>query len=158
MSDKPTVLVVDDQPGDIDWLFDRIRDRGYEVVLATNKRVAQLCLQSFAAGRETFKVAIVDVMVASMDLFEIDQLDDDFFEQSRDAGIELCRYARQDLAISAVQLPIAALTVRDDDEVRTAMGELGVPLYNRAYDSPSENIDEFLALHLCAVPARPAQS
>lgn len=149
MNQSATVFIVDDQVGDIEWLIDRIRDRGYEVVLATNERAARRCLEAVQREEVSYALAIVDVMVAAMDLTELMELDDDFFVESRDTGIRLCRYARQELGISAEQLPIVSLTVRDDEEVQNAMEELGIPLFNREPGGgPTGSLDEYLEENL----------
>lgn len=151
MSTRPRVFIVDDQPGDIEWLFERIDERGYDTVLATNEEDARKRFVAVRDGHESYVAAIVDVMVPVKDLEDLIELDDEFFENSQDTGIRLCRYARQDLGLSAETLPIASLTVRDDDEVRTAMAELDIPLYDRAWNSPTGSIDRFIERHL---PAR----
>ena len=149
MNGNPRVLVIDDQVGDIEWLLDRIRERGYEVVVATNERAARQRLDAVKKGDESYALAIVDVMVAIMDLTELVDLDEDFFVESRDTGIRLCQHARQELGISERDLPIVSLTVRDDPEVRAAMEELGIPLVSREPGSgPADLLDEYLDAHL----------
>lgn len=149
MSENPSVLVVDDQVGDIEWLLDRVLDRGYEIVVATNERAARKRLDAIKKGDESYALAIVDVMVAIMDLTELVDLDEEFFVESRDTGIRLCQYARQELGISEGELPIVSLTVRDDPEVRAAMEELGIPLVGREPGGgPADLLDEYLERHL----------
>jgi len=138
------VLVVDDQIGDLRWLLDLIRNRGYGVVLATNEKTARERFEAVKGGVENYTLAIVDVMVAVKDLMDLIKIDEKFFEDSKDTGIRLCRYAREELGISADRLPIACLTVRDDDAVKSEMARLGIPLFNRAPYSPSESIRNLL--------------
>ena len=131
MTAIPKVLIVDDQPGDIGWLVDRIAERGYEIEWATNERAAREHLQAVKDGREEYVAAIFDVMVVLVDLEDLMELDEMFFVESKDTGIRLARFARKELGISERQLPIASLTIRDDDPVKTAMKELGIPLFHR---------------------------
>lgn len=151
------VLIIDDQLGEILWLLDRLRHRGYETVVATNEEAGRRQLEAVKDGRERYAAAIIDVMVAIKDLEDLlaedEELDDEFFEESTDTGIRLCRYARRDLSLSADDLPIACLTVREDDEVKEAMKGLGIPLYNRIPQDPSESIVGFLEQHLPPVGA-----
>lgn len=152
MAERPRVLIVDDQVGDLTWLLDVIRRGGCDVVLATNEDAARQRLLAVREGNESYTFAIVDVMVAVKDLQDLIALDEQFFEDSRDTGIRLCRYARQELGLSAKELPIACLTVREDQEVKDAMAELGIPLYNRVPSSSSEGIRGFVEKHLPRLP------
>lgn len=140
------VLIVEDQVGDLYWLLDLIRSRGYEVVVATNEYAAKERLQAVKEGTDSFRLAIVDVMVAVKDLKDLTNLDNRFFEDSKRTGIRLCHLARDKdkLGISAEELPIVCLTVRDDEEVRKEMKALDIPLYNKAPHTPSESIREFI--------------
>lgn len=144
ISKRPKVLIVDDQIGDLLWLLDLVRNRGYDVVVAANEETAQERLRAVKAGTETYSIAVVDVMVAVKDLTRLAALDDLFFEDSRNTGIRLCRLARCELGISAAELPIVCLTAREDDEVRNAMSELDIPLFHRAEYSSSDSIRGFV--------------
>lgn len=144
MPERPRVLIVDDQMGDLLWLLDLIQNRGYDAVIATNEEAAQERFRAIKAGTEDYALAVVDVMVAVKDLTRIAVLDDQFFEDSRNTGIRLCQFARRDLGIPAEQLPIACLTAREDDEVRNAMHELSIPLFHRAEYSSSDSIRGFV--------------
>ena len=155
MNSSSRVLVVDDQAGDIRWLLDLITSRGYTVDLATNQEAAMRQLDQVKSGAASYALAIFDVMVAIKDLMDLVEIDEDFFEESRDTGIRLCRYARKDLGIPVSELPIACLTVREDDEVEKAMRELGIPLFNRTPNSPSESIRSFLDRQLPKRAAEP---
>jgi CheY-like chemotaxis protein len=148
MSERPRVLIVDDQMGDLLWLLDLIQNRGYDAVIATNEEAAQERFRAIKAGTETYAFAVVDVMVAVKDLARIAALDDRFFEDSRSTGIRLCQLARRELGIPAKQLPIACLTAREDDEVRNAMHELKIPLFHRAEYSSSGGIRKFVEKNL----------
>src|SRR4051812_45154489 len=142
MTTPARVLIVEDQVGDLYWLLDLIQSRGYEVVVATNEAAAQQRLRAVKEGTDSFRLAIVDVMVAIKDLKDLANLDEQFFEESKGTGIRLCHLARDEdkLGLTAEQLPIVCLTVRDDEEVREAMKTLGIPLYNKAPHTPSESI------------------
>ena len=152
MTERPSVLIVDDQVGDLAWLIDLIRNRGYNIVVATNEEAANERLQAVKSRAESYVLAIVDVMIAVKDLFSLISLDNQFFEDSRDTGIRLCRFARHELGITRNQLPIVCLTVRDDDEVRNSMRDLEIPLFNRAPGSAADSIRGYIERNL------PAQS
>jgi CheY-like chemotaxis protein len=147
------VLIVDDQIGDLVWLLDLVRNRGYEVVVATNEEAAQERFKAVKAGTESYSLAIVDVMVAVKDLARLAALDDQFFEDSRNTGIRLCQLARRELGITDGELPIVCLTAREDDEVRDAMRELDIPLFHRAEYSSSDSIRGFVEEKLKRVSA-----
>ncbi len=151
MIERPRVLIVDDQMGDLLWLLDLIQNRGYDAVIATNEEAAQERFRAIKAGTETYALAVVDVMVAVKDLTRIVALNDQFFENSRNTGIRLCQLARNGLGITAEQLPIACLTAREDDEVRNVMRELDIPLFHRAEYSSSRSIRGFVEVTLQAV-------
>ena len=140
MQARRSVLIVDDQLGDLRWLVDLVRNRGHEVVVAANEQAARERLLAVKGGKESYVMAIVDVMIATRDLRDLVALDDQFFEDSRNTGIRLCRYARHELGLSDAELPIVCLTVRHDDQVKGAMSELGIPLYDRGEPSPDESI------------------
>ncbi len=148
MTKMPKVLIVDDQPGDIGWLVDRIAERGYEIVIATNERSAQERFRAIKDGHETYVAAILDVMVAVMDLEDLVDLDEQFFVDSQDTGIRLARLAREELKLSPEQLPITSLTIRDDDRVKVAMKRLRIPLFDRTPANNSEGIDRFVDQYL----------
>lgn len=140
MRQAQTVLVVDDEVGDLTWLLDLVESRGYGVKIATNEEAARERLSAVREGHESYVLAVVDVMMAVKDITALveAELDDAFFEDSRDSGIRICRHARLELGISADELPIVCLTVRDDDEVKAAMAELEIPLFER---TPSTSAD-----------------
>lgn len=142
------VLVVDDQLSEILGLLDEIRRRGYKPVVVTNKMSAEKKLRAVGEKKSCYAAAIIDVMVAIADLLDLEGLDEQFFTDSRDSGIELCRLARQELHLSADELPIACLTVRDDDEVKAAMEELDIPRYHRIPQSSEESIFDFIQQYL----------
>jgi CheY-like chemotaxis protein len=150
MIERPSVLIVDDQVGDLVWLIDLIQNRGYEIVFATNEEAARERLGAIKIRDESYVLAIVDVMIAIKDLSKLTSLNKEFFESSRDTGIRLCRFARRELAISRGQLPIVCLTVRDDEDVRNAMKELDIPLFNRAPGGADGSIRGYIERHLPA--------
>lgn len=154
MTSSSRVLIVDDQVGDISWLIDLIQDRGYLVVLATNEEAAMKQLDAVRQGHASYALAVIDVMVALKDLSDLVTLDDEVLAASRDTGIRLCQIARRDLGLSEFNLPIVCLTVREDNEVKAAMRDLGIPLFNRAPYGPEESIREFIDTHLPAVRNR----
>src|ERR1700681_1251691 len=144
------VLIIDDQPGDLLWLLDLLDARGYGHTLATNGKEGRARLAAVKAETEAYALAIIDVGVATLPIEDLmlEDLDDKFFQDSRDTGIHLCRYARKELGLSARDLPIVCLTVRDDDAVQDAMRELGIQLFHRAPHSSSESIRGFIEENL----------
>ena len=146
--ERPQVLIIDDQLGEILWLLLIIKSYGFDPIVATNEKAARAHLAAIADGRESYALAIIDVMVALRDLEDLIDLDEDFLEESTDTGIRLCRYARQELGIAEAQLPIGCLTVRDDDDVKEAMSELAIPLFHRVPQHSAESIRSFLEQHL----------
>jgi CheY-like chemotaxis protein len=154
MTQAVSVLVVDDEVGDLGWLLDIVESRGYGVRLATNEEEARARLLAVSQGLEAYVLAVVDVMMAIKDITSLaeTELDESFFDESRDTGIRVCRYARRDLGITTSTLPMVCLTVRDDDQVKAAMAELEIPLFDR---SPSTSSDEFRRVVESHLPPRP---
>ncbi len=142
MSESPIVFVVDDQAGEIRSLIRRIKSRGYEIELATNELDARAGIEGIAEAPERYAGAIVDIMVATISLEKLLEQDDDVdliedvVKPSTDTGIRLCRYVREDLGLR--ELPLAALSVRDDDELVRALDQVGVTLYARGVEDSSE--------------------
>lgn len=125
------VLVVDDQAGGIEWLLDLVTNRGYEIDLATNERAAKSLLDLVRSGRKSYSLAIFDIMLPTADLMELADIEEDFYLASNDAGVRLCRYARQELGLSSKELPIICVSVREDEELRTVLAEFGIPLFSK---------------------------
>ncbi len=142
MSVPSIVFIVDDQAGEIRPLIRRIKSRGYEVELATNELDARAGIDRIAESPERYAAAIMDIMVATISLERLlEQGDDvdlieDIVKPSTDTGIRLCQYAREELGLR--ELPLAALSVRDDDELEQALTRLGVPLYARGVEDGSK--------------------
>jgi hypothetical protein len=151
-SDVPKVLVVDDQVGEIVWLLDDIRRRGCETVVVSTEDAARAQLEAVRDGREVYRAAIFDVMVAVKDLWDLialgEDVDEKFFADSRSTGLRLCEYARRELGLTPAQLPIACLTVRDDAEVQRATAARGIPLYHRMAEDSAASIRGFLDQYL----------
>jgi CheY-like chemotaxis protein len=149
------VLIVDDQVEEILWLLDLLQHRGYEVIVSTNEKDAMARLAAIAAGSEEYVAAIFDVMVSTLSFEDIvslqAELDDQFFQESKDTGLRLCRKARA----LGLTLPIACLTVRKDADVEAIKEELGIPVYHRIPLDKSESIMEFLDRYLPDLRRRP---
>ncbi|MCP4545533.1 MAG: response regulator [bacterium] len=148
MKSTNRVLVVEDQAGDIKWLFDIITFRGYEVDLATNEEAARKLLLAVKKGKKGYALAIFDVMVAIKDIMELVDVDDRFYKESRNTGVRLCEYARRELRISYEKLPIVCLSARDDQELKRALANLGIKLFDRIPKSGSASIREYLEKNL----------
>jgi len=137
------VLIVEDQIGDLHWLTDLIEDRGYTYVVASSEKQAMARLDAVAEGREHYALAIIDVMVSTLDideLLDLPDLDEKYFRDSRETGIRLCKYARMDRKITAEQLPIFCCTVRDDAEVADALQSLDIPHFLKDYEEDERSI------------------
>lgn len=155
MTHRSSVLIIDDQVGDIGWLIDLIQNRGYVVVLATNEEAAHKQLDRVKRGHTSYALVIIDIMVAVKDLMDLMTLDERFFDNSRDTGIRLCKYARHELGLSPEDLPIICISVRDDNNVKEEMNVLGIRLFNRVPYGPEESIREFVEAHLPAIQSSP---
>ncbi len=149
---RQRVLLVDDQPTEIEWLIYRLHKRGYEVVLATNEKAALRELHALESGQVQYRAGIFDIMVAIDDLASLIEMDDevdvgDILHQSLDTGVRLCRVARCDLELRESEFPIAAISVRDDDELRSSLEELGITLFKRDAQS-QKSIMSFVDMYL----------
>ncbi len=140
------VLIVDDNLGEIIWLMDFAVARGYQIATETSEKAAKRRLDAVKKGEESYVLAIIDMMIPMMDFLEMDEFsfDDSFFENSSSSGLRLFRYARHELEISPEDLPMVCLTVREDEEIRLALKDLGIPLFQRVPLSNEESIRPFL--------------
>lgn len=136
-----TVLIIEDQPGDLSWLADLLRSRGYQVVEATNGQAGLDMLdrvhEALGEGSSPFILGIFDIMVATNDIRDLSTIGDDFLEKSKRMGLDLCRYARQTLKIPAKQFPIVCHSaLSEDPEVIEELERLEIPRFNK---NPREN-------------------
>ncbi len=156
MTQAPSVLVIDDQVGEILWLLSDLQERGYDVVLATNERAARERLRAVREGKEAFVLAIVDIAVAVMSIEDLvaehRELDEAFFDDSVDTGLRLCTYARKELRLTAEELPIVCLSVRVGDEtVKTQLGKLGIRAFERTPEDPAQSVRAYLNANLPSI-------
>jgi CheY-like chemotaxis protein len=158
MTPQKKVLIVDDQVEEILWLLELLQHRGYGVIVVTNGKDADSRLTAIHGGTEDYAAAIFDVMLSTLSIEEIvssqAELNDDFFKESKDTGLRLCRRAKQ----LGLTLPIACLTVRKDAEVEAVSDETGIPVYHRIPLDESESIMGFLDRHLPALPGSKAKA
>jgi CheY-like chemotaxis protein len=144
------VLLIDDRVDDISWLVDDLSARGCEVHQVTNEKAARQKLhevrEALDEGEHPVRLAIVDIMIPVMDILELVDIDDDFFEDSAKSGVRLCRYARKELKITEEDLPILSLTARSDDmEIRKELNEIGIQgIFGRMKQNDEEGIREYL--------------
>ncbi|HBI81757.1 MAG TPA: hypothetical protein DDY04_07450 [Bacteroidales bacterium] len=103
VSEKPLIMVVDDDPETCDCIADILRPQ-YKLINAENGKVAQEILKN-----TTPQLIISDVMMPQLD------------------GIDLCKAIRNDFRIS--HLPIILLTARSEIEDRIAGLEAGADSY-----------------------------
>ncbi|HND33532.1 MAG TPA: hypothetical protein PLA94_26215 [Myxococcota bacterium] len=95
-----------------------IQDRGYEIVLVETEREAAESIRAVAAGRESYRLMLVDVMLAAMPLDDLQLITEEEACQLPDpaeAGARLVKLAREDLHISSTTLPIVVMTYRSVD-------------------------------------------
>lgn len=149
MSQPERVLIVEDQVGDIAWLIESIQNLGYGVDLSTSESAARERLQAVKKGEVSYVMAIFDIMVATVNIWELEDLDEDFFARSEETGIRLCKLVREEMKISEEQLPIVCFTVREDEEeVRSIMRDLNIPLFNKMAPTRADSIWAFLEKRL----------
>ena len=85
MSDARRVLIVDDQIGDIGWAIDLLRHHGYAVDIETNEVSARRRLKEMSRSEVSYALAIFDIMVATRDMEDLVDIDEQFLEESRDS-------------------------------------------------------------------------
>ena len=145
MSSEARILLVDDHIGDVTWLVDFLEARGYEVDQVANEEAARHKLEAVKDGRESYALAIIDIMVSIKDIMDLVNLDEKFFEESRETGIRLCAYARKDLKLDAGDLLIVCISARSDhEEIQKSLLELGIRLFSRVPQTRDESIREYL--------------
>ncbi len=146
------VLVVDDHIGDITWLVDFLRKRGYTTEHDTNEMAARRRLKQIKDGDLEYALAIIDIMVSIDVISELMELNETFYKDSKATGLRLCRYAREELRISKTVLPIVCLSAAADrEEIRSGLDELGIELYSRVPQTKDEDIREYLIENLATV-------
>ena len=157
MSDARKVLIVDDQIGDIGWAMDLLRHYGYLIDVATNEEAACRRLEKVSRSELSYSLAIFDIMVATRDMEDLVEIDEQFLEESRDTGVRLCQYVRTELQIPASMLPIVCISARDDDsELRYTLRKLGIPLFSRTPQNTEESLRHYIDKHLA--PAKPTSA
>ncbi len=153
MSSSNGILLVDDHIGDISWLVDLLEARGYEVDQVTNEDAARRRLEgvkeSLEKGRATYVLAIVDIMVSTRDIMDLVKLTEEFYAESKDTGIRLCQYARDELKISAEHLPIVCISARADlENFKPQLDRLRISLFSRTPQTSGESIRDYLEENL----------
>jgi len=153
MTQTPTVLVVDDQIGEILWLIKDLRARGFHVVHSTNERSAMRHFMAVREGQERYRLAIVDIAVATLDIEDMVRekvnLDSAFLKESAETGLRLCEFARRELKLSEKDLPIVCLSIRaKDKDVEDRLAPLGIQAFERDPQDPEQSIRGYLDRHL----------
>ena len=145
MSARPTVLLVDDHVDDISWLVDLLAFRGYGVHVEANEKDARRQLRAVKNGETAFCLAVIDIMVSIRDIMDLADLNEEFYKSSRETGVRLCQYAREELQISSEDLPIACISARSDhDHIQRLLKRLEIPLFSRVPQSREESLREFV--------------
>lgn len=149
MSDGGKVLIVDDQIGDIRWVIDLLSHYRYSVDVETNEEAARRRLDMVSRSEVSYVLAIIDIMVATRDMEDLVEIDEEFLEESKDTGVRLCEYARKNLQIPPSKLPIVCFSARDDDpELRHALSKLRIPLFSRTPQSVGESLRDYIDKNL----------
>jgi CheY-like chemotaxis protein len=140
------VLLVDDHPDDLDWLTDLLDLLGVGFVLMTNEEQAQGELRRVLQGDVAYDLAIIDVMLSTADISQLISLDAKYFKNSRESGIRLCEFARNELKIKEEQLPIVCIsTIQHEDEgVVTRLKKLEVKILPRTGEPGDKSIRSYL--------------
>jgi CheY-like chemotaxis protein len=144
------VLLIDDRIDDISWLVDDLNARGCKVDQVANEEAARSKLdeikKALDKGQRPFVLAIIDIMIPVMDIMDLLEIDESFFEDSAMSGVRLCRYARETLQITEGELPIVALTARsDDDDIRKDLRKVGIQhTFSRVPQSDEQSIRSYL--------------
>jgi CheY-like chemotaxis protein len=129
------VLLVEDEPDLMTALIADLRARGCEVTVAETEKAARRELERARAGDVRYHLAIVDVMIPTMtmdELIDLDDAEERFLTESVDTGVRICRYARGDLGLDARALPIVVLTNRNDHDLREALAPMGIEAFNKS--------------------------
>lgn len=147
------ILLIEDQPRDISWLTDLLRNRGYEITQITNGQAGLEALdrvqEALQSGPSPYKLAIFDIKVAAQDFRDLSKLDLSFVEKSERMGLELCTYAREILGIRSRDLPILILSsVSDRPEVIEELDRLEIPRFNKASQDDNDSIRSYIKNHL----------
>ena len=100
MHTPPRILVVDDNPANVDILRTRLAAQGYEIITATDGEEAL-----DAAGRHLPDLILLDIMMPKLD------------------GIEVCRRLRADTSLPFI--PIVLVTAKSDSRDVVAALEAG---------------------------------
>ncbi|GAA4307340.1 hybrid sensor histidine kinase/response regulator transcription factor [Compostibacter hankyongensis] len=102
--DAPAILIVEDDPALVDFMYESLQGDGYNVRKALNGSAALELL-----GRHTVDLIISDVMMPEMD------------------GMEFCRKVKQDVHFS--HIPLVLLTAKANPETEIAGIEEGADAY-----------------------------
>ena len=149
------ILLVDDRIGDIKWLISYLERRRYNVDHVTDEEAARAKLEAVAGGQMSYALAIIDIMVSVKDIMDLVELDEGFYEQSRDTGIRLCQYAREELGIGGEILPIVCISARDDyEQVKEKVTSFDeVQIFRRTTEEPEQSLRYYLDENLLEAPA-----
>lgn len=129
------MLVVDDNEFGIRWLLDLLRFHGYEADLATDEESAKHQLDLVQEKKVRYDLAVFDVMVATRRIEDLENLDQEFFDDSMNTGVRLCDYARLELGLSPSGLDIVCISGRDDSDLGDELKRRGVMLFNRSQNT-----------------------
>jgi len=128
------VLIIDDEQEHIEVLANHVRACGGEPVIARHEAEARQRLQAVADGKESYALAIIDVMMPINSLEEILDLEEAVNDDSTRSGVRLCELACNELHITPRPLEIVCFTIRDDVNVKTAITRLGIDYYSKVTD------------------------
>jgi len=128
------VLVIDDKPREVEWLFDLVQKCGYEIEHLTNEKDTRAHVEGLLnqASSLPYAVAIIDIMMPVAKLEDLIVLEDDDLRDSRETGWRICQFLRQEKKISADDLPIIAISARyDNDLLAKRLEKIDVKFFRR---------------------------
>lgn len=132
----PVILLIDEEPEEVDYLFDGIRKQCVVEVLE-DATTALRTLAAIARGERRCDVIILDVMVPVVDPLSGEDFPADFVETSVDSGLKLLEALRdREGYVIPASIPVMLHTIRSDPSVKEAASRHGAEYFQKA---PSEH-------------------
>lgn len=128
------VLIIDDEQEHVEVLSRHVRACGGEPVIARHEAEARQRLQAVKDNKESYVLAIIDVMMPSNSLESIIEIDEAVNDDSTRSGVRLCELACNELRITPRPLEIVCFTIRDDANEKATINQLGVDYYSKITD------------------------
>lgn len=128
------VLIIDDEQEHVEVLASHVRACGGEPVIARHEAEARERLHAVKDNKESYALAIIDVMMPINSLEAIIELDEAVNDDSTHSGVRLCVLACNELRITPRPLEIVCFTIRDDANEKAAINLLGIDYYSKVTD------------------------